>query len=87
MQTNASAVELQERADALAASGDLLGALAAFQAAMHLVPDNAVLLEAVAQIQTELDDHAAALVAAARAAELAPEVREDRAPYTSLSFY
>ena len=66
---------LKERADELAAEGDLAGALLAFQSAVAVTPNDAVLHEAIAQIQSELDDHAAALTAAAKATELAPEVR------------
>ena len=73
---NPSAASLKYRADSLAAAGDLPGALQVFLEAISLAPDSAVLHEAAAQIHSELDDHAASLNFAARAAEIAPEVNE-----------
>ena len=70
-----AAGSLQDLADHLASSGDLAGALSALEQALALAPGAAVLHEAVAQIQGEMDDPEAALRAAAKAVELAPEVR------------
>ena len=66
---------LRDRAEDLIASGDLAGGLLCFQQAVLLAPKSAMLQEAIAQLHGELDDHAAALQAAAQAVDLAPEVR------------
>ena len=76
---NEEVIRIKDRADELAAEGDLAGALLAFQSGVAFTPNDAVLHEAIAQIQSELDDHAAALTAAAKAVDLAPEVRLENA--------
>lgn len=76
MQTlSPEAKALRDRADDLASAGDLKGSLTLFLEAVALCPAHALLHEAIAQIQDELDDHETAFRSAERAVELAPEVK------------
>ena len=67
--------KLRAQANALAESGDLKGSLSLFLEAVALCPGSEVLHEAIGQLHDELGEHEPAFRSAARAVELAPEVR------------